>query len=432
MRTHKVLFLLALVMLLTLSISAVSAQDPVVITWWHIQTLEDQAAVWQDAADAYMEMNPGVEIEITVLENEAFKGQLVTVMQAGDPPDLFQSWGGGPLWAFADAGLLRDIAPEINANDGEWRDTIASEGTLGLWGRGEEQYGVPWTFGPVGIWYNKALMEQAGLDPEAPFTTWDEFIAAIEALQAEGIIPIAIGEGEKWPGMFWFAYLALRIGGGEAYAAANDRSGAFTDEAFVEAFEKIVELVDMGAFQDDFLAYGYADAAGMVGRGEAAMQLMGTWDPGVQMGNCGEDCEGLGEDLGWTTFPVIEGGAGNPGDMFGGGDGFAVGANAEDEAVAFLRYLTSYEVVETAFWTVPTVVGAEDILEAREFPSSVYGPLWVEAMGEAPVMIGFLDQFYSPGLGEAINDGVETVFAGAATPEEAAEAIEDMAMFELE
>jgi raffinose/stachyose/melibiose transport system substrate-binding protein len=142
---------------------------------------------------------------------------------------LFQTWGGGPLWAFADAGLLRDIAPEMDANDGEWRNSFASQGVLGLFGRGEEQYAAPFNFGPVGMWYNKDLVEQAGLDPENPFTTWEEFVAAIEALQAEGITPIAIGESEKWPGHFWFAYLALRLGGGDAYAAAGDRSGAFTD-----------------------------------------------------------------------------------------------------------------------------------------------------------------------------------------------------------
>jgi hypothetical protein len=35
-------------------------------------------------------------------------------------------------------------------------------------------------------------------------------------------------------------------------------------------------------------------------------------------------------------------------------------------------------------------------------------------------------------LGEAVNDTVETVFAGAATAEEAAQALEDTAMFEFE
>lgn len=424
MKTQKLVVFLVLILLL--SASVLQAQDPIVITWWNIQTVEDQQAVWEQVEADFEAMYPNVDVQRTVLENEAFKSQLVTVMQAGDPPDLFQTWGGGPLWAFADAGLVRDIAPEMNANDNEWRNSFASAGALGLFGRGEAQYGAPFNFGPVGIWYNKALMAQAGLDPENPFTTWDEFIAAIEALQAAGITPIAVGESEKWPGMFWFAYLALRIGGGEAYASILDGSGAFTDEPFVSAYQHIVDLVNMGAFQEGFLGMGYADAAGMLGRGEAAMQLMGTWDPPVQTDSCG--CEGLGDNLGWTTFPVIEGGAGNPTDIYGGGDGFAVGANAEDEAVELLKYITSYEVQKlTSAWTIPTVVGAEELV--AENP---YGAIWLEAMAEAPVMVSFLDQFYVPALGEAVNDTVETVFAGAATPEEAAQALQDVAEFELE
>ena len=43
-------------------------------------------------ADGYMAANPNVTIEITVLENEAFKTKLTTVMQSGDSPDIFQSW----------------------------------------------------------------------------------------------------------------------------------------------------------------------------------------------------------------------------------------------------------------------------------------------------------------------------------------------------
>ncbi len=56
-------------------------------------------------ADDYMAAHPNVNIEITVLENEAFKTKLTTVMQSGEPPDIFQSWGGGVMNEYANAGL---------------------------------------------------------------------------------------------------------------------------------------------------------------------------------------------------------------------------------------------------------------------------------------------------------------------------------------
>jgi len=411
-------------LLMVFSIS--SAQDEVIIDWWHIQTQEERATVYEELATTFEEANPGVDIQITILENEAFKSQIITVMQAGDPPDLFHSWGGGPLWAFAQAGLTRDISEWMDADDGAWRNSFASQGVVDLWGLNGEQYGAPYNFGPVGMWYNKAIVEELGFDPENPYETWDEFLAVIEAAQGAGIAPIAVGESEKWPGHFWFAYLALRLGGGEAYTAAFDRSGSFTDQPFVDSYQYIIDLVDMGAFQEGFLGMGYGDAGGMFERGEAVFHLMGTWDVGFGPDVC--DCEPLGENRGWAKFPVIEGGAGNPTDVFGGGDGYAVGANAPDEAIEFLKYLTSAEAQEKqALWTLPTNVEGGDYLA-----DNPYGDAWLDAMAEATVIVSFLDQFYPPALGEAVNDTVETVFAGAATPEEAAQALEDIAAFELE
>ena len=53
----------------------------------------------------------------------------------------------------------------------------------------------------VGVWYNKELFEKAGID--APPATWDEFLADVQKLKDAGITPIAVGEKDKWPGMFW-------------------------------------------------------------------------------------------------------------------------------------------------------------------------------------------------------------------------------------
>ena len=213
------------------------AQEQVTITWWHITTNPPDRAYWDELAAEYMEANPHVNIEITVLENEAFKSQLVTVMQAGEPPDLFQSWGGGVLWQYADAGMVRNIAPELEANDGEWKNSFTTQAALELYGQNGEYYGVPWTWGAVGVFYNKALFEQAGLDPDNPPATWDEFIEAVQTLKDAGITPIALGEGDKWPGHFWWVYLATRLGGEDAFIHAYNREGSFADEPFVKAGE---------------------------------------------------------------------------------------------------------------------------------------------------------------------------------------------------
>lgn len=414
-----------LIALLGLSLSVVAAQEEVTIDWWHISVEPAQAAFWQSVADAYTADNPNVTIEITILENASFKDRLVTVMQAGDPPDLFQSWGGAVLWNYGDNGLVRNIAPEL---EGEWQDSFSAQAALNLFGQNGEYYGVPWTWGAVGMFYNKALFEQVGLDPEAPPQTWDEFLAAVQTFKDAGITPISLGEGEKWPGHFWWVYLALRLGGEEAFLNAYNRSGSFTDEPFVQAGAYLQELVALEPFPEGFLALSHPDMQGIFGNGEAAMMLMGQWSPGAQA-QYSETGEGIGdENLGFFNFPAIEGGAGNANDVLGGGDGFAVGINAPDETIDFLRFLTNAENQRTGgeLFIVPVVAEAEDVVAT----DPIFGAI-LEARNGAPYFQLYYDQFLPPAVGGVVNDAVETIFAGVASPEEAAQAIEESAAFEL-
>jgi raffinose/stachyose/melibiose transport system substrate-binding protein len=396
--------------------------EPVTIEWWHITTLEADRAVWQGMADEYVAAHPNVTINITVLENEAFKSKLPTVMQGGEPPDLFQSWGGGTMNEYAKAGLLRDITPEIT---GEWGDSF-SPGALGVYAYDGKQYGVPWDMGAIGFWYNKALFAQAGID--APPATYAEFLEDVQALKDAGITPIALGEGEKWPGHYYWVYPAVRLGGKEAFDAAYSRTGAFTDEPFVEAAELMMDLVALDPFPEGYLGLGYGDQSALMGNAEAAMELMGQWAPAVQKGNSASG-EGLGDDLGFFMFPGVEGGAGAPTDVMGGGNGICVGKDAPDEAVDFLQFLTSLEnqkAVTEAGFAIPVVAGAETAIEDPNM-MMVY-----EAVAAAEYFQLYYDQYLPPSVGEAVNDSCQALFAGTMTPEEACQAIDDAAALELE
>jgi len=393
------------------------AQEPVTVRWWHIQTAEELAAAWQAQADAYMTEHPEVTIEITVLENQAFKDRLTTVMSAGDPPDLFQSWGGGVLYQYAAAGLLRDVTADL-ATDG-WGETFA-QASLGLFGTEGKTYGVPWKQGVVGFWYNKALFTQAAI--EAPPATWTELLAAVETLKGADVTPITVGAGDKWPAHFYWVYLATRFGGQAAFEAAYNRTGSFTDEPFIQAGEALLELNALEPFQADFLAATYPDSSALFGNGGAAIELMGQWHLATQA-DASESGEGLGDDLGFFAFPSVEGGAGDPTDVLGGADGFAFGLNAPDAAVDFARYLTSAENQTTlateGVAVLPTVAGTESAIE---------DPLLIDVqalLASANYLQLYYDQYLPPVVGGVVNDVVQGLLAGTHTPESAAQAIED-------
>jgi raffinose/stachyose/melibiose transport system substrate-binding protein len=395
--------------------------EPVTIEWWHIQNTDPMMTLWQDIANEFMEANPNVTINITVMENEAFKAALQTNLQAGDVPDLFQSWGGGGLREQVDAGLVQDITDLSSGFIGN-----LNEGAVGLYQVDGVQYGIPFNLGMVGFWYNKDLFAQAGID--APPATWDEFLEDVQALKDAGITPIAVGAGDKWPAHFYYSYLMIREGGQAAMDQVTTDLN-FDVAPFVEAGNQLKRLIDMEPFQPGFLAAPW-DApdgeSGTIGTGAAAISLMGQWGPGAYANQSGvgvpEDpiAERLPGEFGWFPFPAVEGGAGAVTDGFGGGDGFAVGRDAPPEAVQFLEYLTSLDQAIRAGETervLPITKGAE---------VSVTDPLQLEVLeglSQATFVQLYLDQYFTPELGAAVNDAVATLFAGTASPEEVTQAI---------
>jgi raffinose/stachyose/melibiose transport system substrate-binding protein len=390
-----------------------SGGEPVTIEWWHIQNSDPGLTLWKTVADEYMADHPNVTIDITVQENEAFKKALQTNLQAGDVPDIFQSWGGGGLREQVDAGLVKDITGDVESWDHELNGAAASMMEIE-----DKMYGVPFDLGIVGVWYNKALFEKAGID--APPETWDEFLEDVEKLKTAGITPISLAAGDKWPGMFWYGYLALRLAGAEVMQQAGiDES--FDDPAFIRAGEEIERLVALEPFQSGFLATpwdGPDGAAGVISNGKAAMLLMGHWAPGTMEANG----PGLGENLDWFPFPTVDGGAGDPKDAFGGGNGFAVGKDAPPEAVEFLEYLSSPEVakrVGSEANLLPTTVGSEDSITDPNLVDVI------ESRGEADYVQLYLDQAYPPEVGAAVNDSTATLFAGRGTPQSVVDAVND-------
>jgi raffinose/stachyose/melibiose transport system substrate-binding protein len=404
--------------------AAPAEPEKVTITWWHISTAPEHKDLWQKFADEYMAAHPNVTIEITVLENEAFKAKMTTVMQSGEPPDIFQSWGGGVMNEYAEAGMLKDITPDLDADGGTWRDTFAP-GALGVYAYKGKNYGVPWDMGMIGWWYNKDLFAQAGID--APPTTWSEFLDDVQKLKDAGITPIAVGMGDKWPGMHMWAYLVTRLGGKDNFEGALLRTGSFTDDPFVQAGYTLQELLALEPFQDGFLGATYGDEATAMGNGKVAMELMGQWAPAVMKDNS-VDKEGIGDALGWFPFPAVEGGAGDPNDAVGGGNGFAIGRNASPEAVDFVKYLSRPEsqvqLAEIGV-IIPVVKGGE---------AGLKDPLMItlqQSLAKAQYFQLYYDQALPPAMGSVINDNVQGLFAGTLTPEQLAQAIEDSAAQEL-
>ncbi|HEY0754390.1 MAG TPA: extracellular solute-binding protein [Ktedonobacteraceae bacterium] len=385
----------------------------VTINWWHISTTDPAKSNWQDLANQYMKAHSNVKIKITILENDAFKTKLTTVMQSGQPPDLFHSWGGGVLFQYAKAGLVQDLS---SALQGDWQNSF-NTAALNVYGQNNKYYGVPWDMGAVVFWYNKAQFAKAGIT--TPPATWTDFLQTVKKLQSAGLIPIGLGEKDKWPGHYWWVYLAVRLGGKAAFDKAYNRTGSFADTPFVQAGQHLQELVALNPYQKGYLGAAYTDESTIMGNGKAAMELMGQWAGGADASSASDK---KGPEFGIFPFPVVEGGAGNPTDVLGGGGGFAVGKNAPPETIDFLKFLTN---TTNATNLAKKGISAPPIKSALAAITDPIQQQIVQMVGTAPYFQLYYDQYLPPAVGQVILDQTQGIYAGTINPTAAAKAIDD-------
>jgi len=389
---------------------------PVKFSFWHIGVNDPDKSFYQSVVDGYLKLHPNVTIDMTILENEAFKAKTSTLMQSGDPPDVFQSWGGGLMSTYAAAGLLRDISKEVLGT--AWGGSMAP-GVLGVYQYNGKQYGMPYDMGAVSFWYNKDLLAKVGYTTFP--ATWPDLLKLVSKLKAAGITPIAVGAGDKWPAHFWWSYLAIRLGGKPIFQNVLSGKGkGFNDPAFVKAGQLLLDLANLKPFQDGFLAATWPDQAGFIGDGKAAFHLMGQWSPSAESAYSVSK-KGILDKEGMAPFPSVPGGVGKATDAFGGGNGFAIGKNAPDEAVDFLKFLTNKENNSRYAATgniIPTVKGADVSLKD---PNARMVKGLVDKAGYYQL---YLDQFFPPAVGGVVNDSVQAILAGTQTPAQAAAAIQ--------
>lgn len=399
--------------------AASAAPKKVTISWWALSQggggADPRETLRKQIITDYQKTHPNVDINLVMLENEAFKQKVQVAVQAGNPPDIFHSWGGGVMVAYAKAGMLRDITSYVQSNIAQ----KIGKGPLSVYGYDGHYYGAPYDMGGVGMWYNKAAFQKAGVGvPE----TWGQLLSAIPKLKSAGYIPIALGAGDKWPAHFWWTYLAMRVGGEPAFNAAYGGAGSFADPTFVKAGQLMLQLKDLDPFQTGYLGSTYDDEAALMGNGKAAMELMGQWAPGVEASDSASG-KGIGEDLGWFTFPAVAGGVGKNSDVLGGGNGYVIGKNAPDAALDFLNFFLSPEYdaqLVKVEGIVPVVKGAESAVKGNTNLEKI-----VSAVANASYFQLYYDQFLPPAVGEAVKDAVVTLLAGKATPEQAAQMVQD-------
>ncbi|MGY4645615.1 extracellular solute-binding protein [Cellulomonas sp. URHB0016] len=388
---------------------ASAPDEDVTLTWWHNGTGEPLKGFWDSVAREFEASHPNVTVEVSAVQNEELqKNQIPVALQSADPPDLFQQWGGGELAAQVADGKVKDIS----------RDVLDEVGLIGGstagWQVDGATYGLPYSVGVEGFWYNKALFAQAGI--EATPTTMTELDEVVSRLKEAGITPIAVGAKDTWPAAhYWYNFAVRQCSTDTMKNAGVDFR--FEDPCFTQAGERLAAFLATEPFQQDFLAtpaqLGSASSAGLVANGNAAMELMGHWEPGIMESLTGG--AGLGADLGWFPFPIVEGGLGDPAAALGGGDGFSCSYSAPPECVELLKYIASVDVQKRYAETgagLPVTLGSEAGVSDPNMQTLL------QYRNSATFVQVWLDVAYGGSIGGAMNDAIGAMFGGQGTPQD--------------
>jgi len=287
-------------------------------------------AVIEGLVAEFGEMNPDLDIELTIVDRDAWKTQIRNALSA-DPPDVINWYAANRMGPYVDAGLFMDISDWWDAGDYEGLESVRGAMTMN-----DAQWGVPYTYYQWGVYYREDIFNELGLSEPA---TWEEELANCQVIVDSGRACYTIGTKFLWTAGGWFDYLNMRTNGFEFHMALARGEIAWTDDRVRQTFANWRTLIDMGGFIADHQNYSWQEALPFMVNGEAAAYLMGNFAVD-QLRRAG-----LTDDqLDFYQFPVItpglELGEDAPTDTFH----VPAGAQNVEAARAFLQFVTSTEV----------------------------------------------------------------------------------------
>ena len=253
--------------------------------------LESQGITWMDMPVA----GGGGEAAMTALRAR---------VTAGDPPTAVQALG-FDITDWAKQGVVGDLGDVANKEG--WDKVIPT--ALQNFAKHDGK----WIAAPVNVhstnwvWISKKALDAAGGKvPE----NWDELIAVLDKMKANGITPLAHG-GQAWQDATIFDAVVLSLGT-DFYKAAfidNDPK-ALGGDKMVEAFDRMAKLKSY--VDKDFSGRDWNLASAMVIEGKAGMQMMGDWAKGEFL----KAKQKPGTDFVCIRFPGTQGAVTFNSDMF--------------------------------------------------------------------------------------------------------------------
>lgn len=219
-------------------------------------------------ADKFEEKNPGIKVDIQVVEWDAYWTMLEAGATGGSLPDTFWMHS-NEIYRYGSNEMLLDLDDYIKKSDLVDLSKYP-EGLTGIYNVNGSQYAVPKDYDTIALIYNKTLFDQAGI--AYPDDTWDWTTLKDTAKK------LTKGDGSQYgflaplinqEGFYNFIYQ------NEGTVITEDKVSGYDDPKTIEALEYYTSFVSEGLspkVTED------SERWDLLRNGQAAMAVFGSWN----------------------------------------------------------------------------------------------------------------------------------------------------------
>jgi multiple sugar transport system substrate-binding protein len=250
-----------------------NADGKVVLSFWNGFTGPDGPALEKVVKD-FNASQDDVEVKTNIMPWDTLYQKVLTAVAGKDGPDII-AMSASRMPQFAQEGLFEPVDDYYTdaANDSDALAPAAVQATE----FDGKHYGVPTNYTPMMMYWNKDLFKAAGLDPEKPPTTWDEFSAMVPKLTKDtngdgkpDQYAIALADHETVP-----VFESLLWGTGGAIVSDDGKTSQLGSAESVKAVDYWVDLVKNKKASP--IGLSGADADKLFTTEKAAIEIVGPW-----------------------------------------------------------------------------------------------------------------------------------------------------------
>lgn len=322
------------------TVSSESTQITVVTTFDSSDGNHDN---YVNAYKAYESATKNTVDDQSGTSNEEWKAQVMSDFETGKEPDVLFYFTG------ADANSLianKKVVPisEIRKYNADYaanmKDSMMPVSTVD--GR---QYAVPVNGYWEGLYINKKVLAECGIEVPGADYTWEQFLHDCSTTKEKGYIPIACSLNEV--PHYWFEFCVYNYGNVYNHAALPGNSADETGQNWVNGLGDIKKLYDNGFYPEDTTAITDSEANALMTNDQAAFMIDGSWKIGWFQENAADI-----NDFAVTYVPAKM--ERKPTDIIGGlSMGYYITQKAWDDpkkrdaCIEFVLAMTTDEVVTT-------------------------------------------------------------------------------------